>query len=762
MKCDFGEFWSYDQEEPSIQLSTPAYTPHPLHQDFHTQSRKMGLNHLNGLSGTVAREKEYIWVEKIQESSLFQRKELATQYGLKTALAVPIKAGADVLGVLILFKGKHHPEDPKVVNFVTRVASQLSSYLLHRQAVEARQQAIIDANRANLLSMLQATFESSPDGILVVDNEAGVLNYNEKLQKMWKISEEAMESKLTVNIFAEMETQVKDPEQFMEGIKVLTTHPELPSYDIFEFKDDRVLERFSRPFQQDEGSSSGRVWFFHDITDRTQAEKALRENERKYRTLFSQANDAILLIQNERFIDCNEKTGAMFGGSADEIIGESIHKLSPRYQPDGKQSKVLLQARIQAAANQKPQFFYWQHLRMDGAPFDTEVSMNYLEIDSQPFVQIMVRDISERLQAERALRDSEAKNQAILDALPDLMFILSKDGYVLDFKENGDETLVMNSLQIVNQKVAEFLPEELADLTLEHVKKALSQKGLSTFEYELETNLGLRHLEARLVPSGESEVLAIVRNVTERKQAENELIQRNFELDSFVYRASHDLKAPLNSIMGLIEILRMETEEASILSYLTLMDRSVTKLDSFIRDLTDFSRNERMEVITTEINFEEVVNECIDNLSFMKNAARIKISTRISHTAPFYSDRVRIHIILNNLISNAVKYQDLNKENPYANIIIDCTEDEATIIIEDNGMGISQEHHEKIFNMFYRASFQAFGTGLGMYIVKNAVQKVKGKISLESELDKGTTFTVVIPNSVVPPPESSTATTSTS
>lgn len=743
---DFGEYWSYDSTENVCELGSAFYAPLEIHQHFFEESKKKFATMKQGLPNLAVKEKNWVWMEKPGESKDFSRSELAAFYCLQTALAIPLLVGDDVLGIFILYRSQLIEKDNRILSFTSRVATQLSSFILQKQAEEARQKAIIDASQENLLSVLQATFDSSPDGILIVDNQKGVINYNEKLKSMWKVSEEVLFSRFDEPAYTQILDQVKDPVRFMEGIEALEEHPNLPSYDIFEFKDGRILERFSRPFKQDAGKTSGRVWFFHDITDRTSAEKAVRENERKYRTLFSQANDAILLIQNEHFIDYNEKTISMFGASEDEIIGESIYKFSPTTQPDGQNSKELLQAKIQAAAGQKPQFFYWQHLRLDGVPFDTEVSMNHLEIDNQSFLQIMVRDISERMQAERALRDSEARNQAILNVIPDLMFILSKEGKVLDFKAKGEENLPMPQDEMIGASLNEFLPETVFDLAITNIQNALEGHDLVTFEYQLDLSPGIRHFEARLLPSGDDEVLAIIRNVTERKKAEIELIQRNFELDSFVYRASHDLKAPLNSIMGLIELLKMETEEPGLLSYLGLMDRSVTKLDSFIRNLTDFSRNERMEVETVEIDFEQMVQECIDNLSFMSNADRIKIQTDLGLNGSFHSDPVRILIVMNNLISNAIKYQDLKKENPIAKIEVRTNEKEAVIRIEDNGVGISQEHHDKIFNMFFRASYQSFGTGLGMYIVKNAVQKVGGEIDLSSELEVGTVFTVHIPN----------------
>ena len=178
--------------------------------------------------------------------------------------------------------------------------------------------------------------------------------------------------------------------------------------------------------------------------------------------------------------------------------------------------------------------------------------------------------------------------------------------------------------------------------------------------------------------------------------------------------------------------------------------KSVSKLDNFISDLTDFTRNARMDTKWVEIDFREMVYEVSENLRFMENAEDVKMDLEINQTEPFYSDPLRIGIILNNLISNGVKYFDPAKANSWVKISVQIDSKLAEIEISDNGIGIGEEHMPRIFELFYRATAESFGSGLGLYIVKNAVEKLEGRIEAESKQGTGTHFRIQLPNTHKP------------
>jgi signal transduction histidine kinase len=233
-----------------------------------------------------------------------------------------------------------------------------------------------------------------------------------------------------------------------------------------------------------------------------------------------------------------------------------------------------------------------------------------------------------------------------------------------------------------------------------------------------------------------------------KREIENqELKTANYELDRFVYSTSHDLRAPLNSMLGLIEIAQDDTTEELMIGHLQMLKENAKKLDSFICDILDYSRNSRTEVDRENINFNELLNDVTQNLKFMGDSnRRVGFKVDIVGDTPVRSDKNRLVTILNNLISNSIRYQNLQISNPFINIKIETSNVETSIVVQDNGIGINKELHSKIFDMFYRVSQESVGSGLGLYIVKEAIHKLNGDIKVQSEIGEGTTFTIKIPN----------------
>jgi two-component system, sensor histidine kinase and response regulator len=215
------------------------------------------------------------------------------------------------------------------------------------------------------------------------------------------------------------------------------------------------------------------------------------------------------------------------------------------------------------------------------------------------------------------------------------------------------------------------------------------------------------------------------------------------ELDRFAYSASHDLRAPLTSILGIVNIAKMENKNDK---YLDMIERSVNKLDLFTKNIINYYKNAKLAEQINEIDFRQLVNETLEYQDFFNTQENIRFQTDISQESLFKSDETRIRIVLNNLISNAVKYKDKDKPDPGVMIKIDAQKDTARILVEDNGIGIDTEHISNIFRMFYRATNENFGSGLGLYIVKEIVQNLGGSITVESERGQGSSFCITLPN----------------
>ncbi|MBC8110853.1 MAG: sensor histidine kinase [Verrucomicrobia bacterium] len=225
-----------------------------------------------------------------------------------------------------------------------------------------------------------------------------------------------------------------------------------------------------------------------------------------------------------------------------------------------------------------------------------------------------------------------------------------------------------------------------------------------------------------------------------------QLTKLNEELDSFVYRTSHDLRSPIASMMGLLEILKLEKDDENRTQYFEMGEKVLKRMDNLITDIIDFARNSRTDIVLTKVDFQMLIEDTFANFAFMENALSIEKKHTIEQTNDFYSDSKRISFILNNLVSNAIKYHDLTKKNPLITIDVKVNIKKVEIVVRDNGQGIENEYLDKIFQMFYRATTTSKGAGLGLYIVKETVARLGGHITVVSEINVGTTFTITLPN----------------
>lgn len=386
------------------------------------------------------------------------------------------------------------------------------------------------------------------------------------------------------------------------------------------------------PMKHD-GAINGVLMVWIDVTERRKTQAKILQSELRFRTLFDVASDAIFMMDNKTFVDCNEATLKVFRCEPHQIIGETPYRFSPPTQPDGRPSEASAMEKINGALAGMPQFFEWQHVHYDGTPFDAEVSLNRIDIGEDVYIQAIVRDVTERKQAEAAI-----------------------------------------------------------------------------------------------------------------KKKNEELVQINEELDRFVYSASHDLRAPIASLLGLVSILRVEKDYNKIKELVNHQEKSLLRLDQFIEDIVDYSRNKRLKFEVSLIDFEAEFKEAFEQLNFMEDVGKIETRVEVKGQQDFYTDKRRIKIIFNNLFSNAIKYADLSKRQPYIHLEVNIQNHEAEILVRDNGEGISEDSTEKLFDMFYRASNKGAGSGLGLYIVKDAVEKLGGRISVHSDLHKGTDFIIRLPD----------------
>lgn len=492
-----------------------------------------------------------------------------------------------------------------------------------------------------------------------------------------------------------------------------------------------------------------------DITDRYKAEEAERHSLQRLRQVIDLVPLMIFAKDLEgKFHLANRAISDALGTTVDELVGKSLDQFYP-YEDTlvewkDEDEEVILTG---------------MPMRIEEEDFfDAKGELRILQTTKIPFTEFgsneeillgVSLDITESKRQERRLENYLAILQGVFDSSPDGIMVSHSDGRVRHYNERfaqiwGLPEEVLNAHDAdpdFDEYYALLKNPDVLYSMIEEAKKFPDKSGEELIEFHDGRIVEVRSSHYNILNEYGGRVW-FFRDITDKMSTENALMERNFELDSFVYRASHDLKAPLNSIMGLIEIMQGETNPDSQQLYLNLMNRSVVKLDAFIRNLADFSRNRRTGIAQAMIEFPEMIHGAIEQLTFMEGADQVRFEKDLVIQGDFYSDPVRLQVILDNLVSNAIKYRDAQRPDRWVKIKVKVSPQEAVLEVSDNGIGIEADQHEKVFRMFYRAHVQAYGAGLGLYVVQQAVRVLQGRIDLESAPGVGTTVRVSIPATI--------------
>jgi len=494
-----------------------------------------------------------------------------------------------------------------------------------------------------------------------------------------------------------------------------------------------------------------------DITERKIAEEKLVESENRLRAIIQTEPECIkLLSANCELLEMNPAGLDMIEAeNLQQVVGQSVLSLVDPKHRDAFSSLT------HDVFKGKSGTLEFEMFGLKGTHRWVDTHAVPLRNASGEIVSLLgvSRDVTERKRNEESLRIAEESYRNIFEnslngifqTTPDGKFITANSSMASIFGYDSVEEL--RTIQDIGTQIYADPKERL------HVKHLLNTEGKVVYEHmavkkNKEVIWILANTQAIYDRQGKIKYFeGTVIDVTERKKAEDKLLKQfeelkktNHELDRFVYSVSHDLRAPLASILGLINISELEDLSPRLAHYLTMIRNSVNRLEGFIKDILDYSRNSRMEVQFQEINFHELLGDIQNNFRHMNGVERMRVKIDVRKDAVFYSDLSRIKIIFNNLFSNSIKYQDIKKEISTVTVTILISQREAAMQFSDNGIGIENKHLDKVFDMFYRASENSKGSGLGLYIVKESVAKLNGSIKIKSYFGQSTTFEITIPN----------------
>lgn len=232
----------------------------------------------------------------------------------------------------------------------------------------------------------------------------------------------------------------------------------------------------------------------------------------------------------------------------------------------------------------------------------------------------------------------------------------------------------------------------------------------------------------------------------ELKEKNARLEKMHSEMNQFVYSLSHELRGPLMSISGVSKLAKMECDDRTILEYFEMIDSATVKLDDFIYKMLDFYRSTKIDNVVTNINFEELLAQQYEAYENKWDLTAVDVETTINQEERFRSDEAKLRVIFNNLFSNAYKFQQEINPEKYIKIGVDVKDGKAVIQVKDNGIGIDEKYQSDVFELFQRATQKNVGSGIGLYMVKESVEQLKGTIELDSVVGYGTLFKITIPS----------------
>lgn len=483
----------------------------------------------------------------------------------------------------------------------------------------------------------------------------------------------------------------------------------------------------------------------NDITTRKQLEQKQRDTEHQYRELLESIPLGVGIHRNGRLIYANRYAVDMMAASSiEELLStpilEFIHPASQALAL-GRIGKVERGESVPLAEEKL--------IRLDGEVIDVEVVSKGFMFEGEPAIQILVKDVTQQKQAAASIRKADTMFTQLFQNAPLAIVMLDGEGNIVQINYGFQQLFGYTIDELRGKGLNAFIvPHELesegneintviSDYQVVRLETTRLRKGgrpVSVILYGVPVRL-------------EDETIGIFGvyvDITDIRHMEEELKTRNAELDNFVYKVSHDLRAPLTSVLGLVHLSQMEGNTDNLTDYLKRIGKQVQRLDAFVSDVLSHSKNLKMDVKIERVHLEEMVSKAFADLSYLDGADRVTYSVRQSGP-PIYSDPWRLSEVVRNLVSNAIKYRQ-EKGTTHVDVRIETTPALCTVIFEDNGLGIEADKLPLIFEMFYRANSRAQGSGLGLYIVKNAIDRLQGEITVDSVWQRGTRFTIQFPN----------------
>jgi PAS domain S-box-containing protein len=494
-----------------------------------------------------------------------------------------------------------------------------------------------------------------------------------------------------------------------------------------------------------------------DISVRKAAEEHLGQMEGRYRGLLEAAPDAMVVVnQSGGIVLLNVRAENEFGYRRDELLGQQVRTIIPkgfaeRLIADGTRSAA------DALAQQIGTGIELSGRRKDGSEFPIEIMLSPLESAEGILVTAAIRDISVRKAAEEHLGQMEGRYRGLLEAAPDAMVVVNRDGGIVLLNARAENEFGYRRDELLGKQVKTIIPEGFAERliadALRSAADALAQQIGTGIELTGRRKDGSDFpIEIMLSPLESADgilVTAAIRDITTRKAAEahllykvEELNRSNEELGQFAYIASHDLQEPLRMVASYTQLLSRRYKgklDSDADEFIAFAVDGASRMQRLIQDLLAYSRVGTRGEELLDTSSEDALQQALVNL---REAIR-ESGARVTHDPmpTVLADEMQLIQLFQNLVGNAIKYQ--NPGVPQIHIsAVENGGKKWVFSVKDNGLGIDPQYFERIFGMFQRLHKREefAGTGIGLAICKKIVERHGGNISVESQLGQGSTF----------------------
>ncbi len=480
-----------------------------------------------------------------------------------------------------------------------------------------------------------------------------------------------------------------------------------------------------------------------EITERERFARELQESETRFRAIFDSSSEALFVHDAEtgRILDVNSTACEIFSFTRTEALNLSVEEISSGIPPYTHNEAI---AYVSKARSGIPQSFTWHAKDRNGRLFWVENNMRSVVINDIPLIIVGVRDITERIQRE-------LEYKLILRTTKDGFWVTDTEGHLVEVNNAYCEMSGYSRDELLSMHISDLDGLESYDI-VENKMKALRQSGYVLFETVHKCKNGtLMDVEISTSYLEEKNCFCVfIRNITDRKKSEHELIRKNHEIEQFIYTVSHDLRSPLVTVKTFLGFLEQDIAEGDADKTgkdLEFISSASNRMEALLNELLDMSRLGRLPLTSVEIEFSTLLGEALDAVAGQINTCGVNVQVSYQDIM-LTGDRRRLLQIWQNLIDNALKYLG-NQPAPVIRIGAESNGDDVEFFVSDNGIGIASHYHEKIFGIFEQLDRNSGGVGMGLTMVLRIVELYDGRIWVDSEGEgHGTCFRFTLPKAV--------------